>query len=669
MADEVEHAARVAAPLIPRKAIFGNPDKTMARLSHDGAWLSYLAPLAGVLNVWVAPAATPAAARPVTHDTGRGIRFYAWAYNNRHLLYIQDQNGDENWRVYRTDVGGGEAIDLTPLSGVQAQIQQISPEFPDEILVALNDRLPQLHDVWKINVETGERTLVLQNEAGFAAFATDDHFAVRLGQQLTASGGLDLLKPDALGGWQPFISLPPEDVLATQPVGFDKSGNILYASDSRNRDTGALVAIDMRTGESSLLAQDARADVGGVMLHPTEKHPQAVAFNYEREDWRVLDAAIAADLAYLRTVAPGDLEVVDRTLDDRYWIAVYLSDSSPARYYLYARDPAGAAPRGRPGTVQFLFEDRPALAGRPLARMYPVVVTARDGLKLVCYYSLPPGSDPDGDGRPDRPLPMVLLVHGGPWGRDSWGFSPWHQWLANRGYAVLSVNYRASVGFGKAFANAGNFEWGGKIHYDLLDAVAWAVQNGIADDKRVAIMGGSFGGYATLVGLTFTPEAFACGVDIVGPSNLVTLFESIPPYWQPQMELFTTRVGDHRTAEGRAHLKKRSPLTYAGRIRRPLLIGQGANDVRVKQAEAEQIVAAMQKHGLAVTYVVYPDEGHGFGRPENSLSFNAIAEAFLARCLGGRYEPVGDDFRGASLTVPVGAEQIPGLTEALGVEG
>jgi dipeptidyl aminopeptidase/acylaminoacyl peptidase len=294
-----------------------------------------------------------------------------------------------------------------------------------------------------------------------------------------------------------------------------------------------------------------------------------------------------------------------------------------------------------------------------------VTVRSRDGLDLVSYYSLPADSQGADKARPDQPLPMVLYVHGGPWGRDRWGYNAVHQWLANRGYAVLSVNFRASTGFGKAFINAGNRQWGAAMHDDLIDAVDWAIAEGIADPERVAIMGGSYGGYATLAGVTFTPLKFACGVDIVGPSNLVTLLETVPAYWKPQIEVFTTRVGDHRTEAGRAFLTERSPLTYAERIARPLLIGQGANDPRVKQAESDQIVQAMRGKGIPVTYVLYPDEGHGFARPENRLSFNALAEAFLAQCLGGRYEPFGDAFAGSTITVPVGAEGVPGLQDAL----
>jgi dipeptidyl aminopeptidase/acylaminoacyl peptidase len=430
----------------------------------------------------------------------------------------------------------------------------------------------------------------------------------------------------------------------------------LYMTGGSNRDTGALYAVDPESGQRQLLAEDARCDAGDVMIHPREKMIQAVAFNYQRKSWRILDERIEKELAFLKTVTHGDVEVVSRTLDDQTWLVAYLMDDGPVRYYRFDRQQMAA---------DFLFTDRQALEGQPLVNMHSAVIRSRDGLEMVSYYSLPPGSDSDGDGRPDEPLPAVLFVHGGPWARDMWGYHPYHQWLANRGYAVLSVNFRGSTGFGKAFVNAGDLEWGAAMHDDLLDGVTWAVEEGIADPERVAIAGGSYGGYATLVGLTFSPETFACGVDIVGPSNLITLVESIPPYWQPMIELFTNRMGDHRTDEGRALLQERSPLTYVDRIRRPLLIGQGANDPRVKQAESDQIVQAMQEKGIPVTYVLYPDEGHGFARPENNMSFSAVAEAFLAPILGGRREPIGDDFEGSSITVPIGVEEVPGLADAL----
>ena len=642
-------------PLIPRRVFFGNPDRTQVTISPDGAHLAWLAPRNGVLNVWVAPRERPADARPVTVDTGRGIRFYAWAYTGRDILYIQDKGGDENWRVYSADVNTGEVGDLTPFDGVAAQIVGLSHRRPDELLVALNNRDPQWHDIYRVNLTTGERTLLLQHDR-FIGVEVDDDLTIRAAIQMTPSGGLDIFRADG-DDWTLWQAFPAEDMLTASTVGFDKTGHVLYLRDSRDRDTAALVAIDITTGERSLLAADERADADLVLRHPTERHVQAVAFDYERKEWQVLDPAIAADMAFLRGVTDGDAEITSRSLDDRFWLVAYVVDDGPVRYYLYDRQRQAA---------DFLFTNRAELEGLPLANMRPAVVPARDGLNLVVYYTLPPGSDSDGDGIPDAPLPLVFIPHGGPWGRDTWGFNGWHQWLANRGYAVLSVNFRSSTGFGKSFTNAGDFEWGGKILADQQDGVQWAIAQGIADPARVAVMGGSFGGYSTLAGLTFYPEVFACGVDIVGPSNLITLLETIPPYWKPMIELFTMRVGDHRTEEGRALLKAHSPLTYVDRIVRPLLIAQGANDPRVKQAESDQIVTAMQARGIPVAYALYPDEGHGFARPQNNLSFAALAEAFLARCLGGRVQPIGDDLTGSSLTVPVGAEEVPGLVEALG---
>jgi dipeptidyl aminopeptidase/acylaminoacyl peptidase len=641
-------------PLIPRAVLFGNPDKAGAKISPDGTRLSFLAPVDGVLNVWVGPAGDVAKARPVTHDTGRGVRVYFWAFTSRHLLYLQDKNGDENWRVYAVDLTAGTTTDLTPLDGVNAQIEGVSAKFPGEILVGLNDRAPQFHDLYRVKLATGERTLLARNDA-FSGFVTDDDFRVRFAMRMTPDGGTELLAPKG-EEWENFLTVPMADALTTGPAGFDKTGNVLYLIDSRGRNTAALAALDLTTGTLSVIAQDARADVSDVLVHPTEKTVQAVAATYDRKRWTVLDPSIRADLDFLRTVADGEIEVVDRTLDDRQWIVVYLLDDGPVRTYRYDRTARKA---------HFLFTNRKALEGLPLAKMRSVLIPARDGLELVSYLTLPVWSDSDGDGRPSAPLPMVLSVHGGPWSRDTWGYNPYAQWLANRGYAVLEVNFRGSTGLGKAFVNAANREWAGRMHDDLLDAVDWATKAGVAAPGRVAIMGGSYGGYATLVGLTFTPEAFACGVDIVGPSNLVTLLESIPPYWEPMIDLFATRVGDPRTPAGRDLLLSRSPLTRVDKIVRPLLIAQGANDPRVKRAESDQIVRAMQQRTIPVTYVLFPDEGHGFVRPQNNLAFNAATDAFLGNCLGGRVEPVGGDFAGSTITVPEGAALLPGLAEAL----
>jgi dipeptidyl aminopeptidase/acylaminoacyl peptidase len=644
--------------LIPREVLFGNPDKAAARISPDGKQLSFIAPVDNVLNVWVGPIDDPDAAKPVTKDKKRGIRIYFWAYTNKHILYVQDADGDEDFNVYKVDLDTLETTNLTPLKKVRAEIQEVSHRSPREILIGLNDRNPQYHDVHRLNIETGEKKLIQQNDE-FAGFVTDEDYHIRFASKLTPDGGNQLYKPTGKEGdeaWEEFMKIPADDMLTTNTVGFDKTGDVLYLIDSRERDTGALFSLNLKTDEKQLIAANPRADVGGIMAHPTENTVQAVSFTYERTEWEFKDDAVAEDFKYLKTVADGDITVGSRTLDDKQWIVAFLMDNGPVRYYYYDREAR---------KEKFLFTNRKALEGLPLQKMHSLVIKSRDGKNLVSYLTLPAGSDSDGDGRPDNPVPMILNVHGGPWGRDGWGFDPEHQLYANRGYAVLNVNFRGSTGFGKKFVNAGNKEWAGKMHDDLIDAVDWAIAEKIAQPDKIAIMGGSYGGYATLVGLTFTPDKFACGVDMVGPSNLVTLLKTIPPYWAPVVDMFKNRVGDFESDEGRKFLESRSPLNFVDQIKRPLLIAQGANDPRVKQSEADQIVNAMKEKKIPVTYVLVTDEGHGFARPENSLAFTAVTEAFLARFLGGRYEAIGEAFKGSSITVPTGADDVPGLPDAL----
>jgi dipeptidyl aminopeptidase/acylaminoacyl peptidase len=641
--------------LIPRKVLFGNPDRTAVYLSPDGKQLSYLAPVNGVMNVWVAPVEKPADARPMTKDDRRGIRSYFWAYTSKHILYLQDQGGDENYHLYAVNLAAGETRDLTPLKKARADVVGVSHKFPSEVLIALNDRDPLYQDLQRVNLITGERRLVQKNTE-FSSFVTDDDFHLRLACKFAPDGGTVYLKPDATNGWSELLKVPVTDSMTTRPAGFDKTGQVMYLIHCHDCDTGTLARLDLRTGKQQLVAEDRRADCGSVLLHPTEKTIQATSFNYHRQRWEFKCPLCQADYDRLRKLQPGDITITSRTLDDQRWVVSFLVDDGPVRYYLYDRPTRKA---------RFLFCDRPALEGLPLAKMHPVLIPTRDGLDLVSYLSLPPGSDPDGKGRPQKPVPLVLVVHGGPWDRDRWGFDPTHQFLANRGYAVLSVNYRGSFGFGKKFLNAGRREWGGKMHDDLIDAVDWAIARKIAPADKVGIFGLSYGGYATLVGLSFTPEKFACGVDMVGPSNLVTLLNTIPPYWTSILQMLKDRIGDPSTEEGRKFLSSRSPLTRAGHIKRPLLIAQGANDPRVKQNESDQIVNAMKARKIPVTYVLFPDEGHGFARPVNNLAFHAVAEAFLARHLGGRYEALSTVLDGSTLKVVTGAEGVPGLKDKL----
>ena len=651
----VQAVGHPSTELIPRATFFGNPERANVQISPDGKYLSWLAPREGVLNVWIAPAGKLEEARAVTTDTARPVHQYFWAFDKKHLLYLQDQAGDENFHLYAVDVtaDGAAAVDLTPLDKVRALVMGVSHKQPKTILVGLNDRDPQFHDVYSVDLASGARTLVLENKE-YAGFVVDEDFNVRFGVAMLPDGSsvITELRPKRSKAAY-TIEIPAADTMTTTTEGFDRSGRHLYLVDSRGRDTGALFSVDLATGKAKLLAEDARADVGSVMTHPTKNTIQAVSFDYEKVSWKVLDRTIQKDFDALAEVAPGDFTVASRTLDDKTWVVVFRSDVQPASYYLWNRKAKRAT---------FLFSARPALDGLPLARMHPKLIPTRDGLTLVSYLTLPPASDPDGDGAPNSAGPMVLLVHGGPWGRDHWGYSGLVQMLANRGYAVLEVNFRGSTGFGKSFVNAGDKEWGKKMHEDLLDAVAWAVAQGVAPADRVGIMGGSYGGYATLAGLTLTPKVFACGVDIVGPSNLLTLIKSIPPYWAPMIAIFKTRMGDWTTPEGEAALQAVSPITHVGAIERPLLIGQGKNDPRVNQAESDQIVDAMKQRGIPVTYVLFPDEGHGFHRPENNLAFFAVAEAFLSAHLGGLYQPLdADAFTGSTMQILAGREGIPGM--------
>ena len=646
-------------PLIPRETLFGNPDHSGVQVSPDGKRLSWLAPVDGVMNVWVAPRGDLKAAKAVTDDRKRGIRSYFWSYDNDAILYQQDAGGDENFHLYRVDLASGRTKDLTPYEGVRVQVAAYDHTRPDTMIVGLNDRDAQFHDLYTLDLNTGERKLLLENE-GFLGFTLDDDYRVRFAQRYTPDGGREILKKTD-DGYEPFLKIDQDDALTTDLGGFTKDGRSVYMTDSRGRDTAALYLLDLDAGAKKLIAENDKADLSGAITHPTEKTLYAVGFNYLKNDWQILDDEIAPDLAVLEKLG-GEIVPVDTTLDFRTWVVAVTDPAFGAKYYLYDR--ATKKP-------ELLFYAREELKDLPLVEMAPVEIPSRDGLTLVSYLTLPKSEPVNLTGgaqaKAPKPAPMVLYVHGGPWARDSYGYNPIHQWLANRGYAVLSVNFRGSTGFGKNFLNAGNRQWAGKMHDDLIDAVDWAVTNGIAEKDKVGIMGGSYGGYATLVGLTFTPDVFACGVDIVGPSNIVTLLKSIPAYWAPAMQQFTTRVGDMGTEEGREYLASVSPLTFVDRIEKPLLIGQGANDPRVKQAEADQIVEAMTKKNIPVTYVLYPDEGHGFQEPANRMSFFGVTDVFLAEHLGGRAEAIsGETFAGSSIQVPTGADEIPNLKAALG---
>lgn len=606
--------------LIPRETLFGNPTNVVPQISPDGNMLAYLAPSNGVLNVWVRTIGQQND-RVVTNDTLRGIRRYFWAADNKHVMYLQDVGGDENWRLYGVNLETSEIKDLTPYERVQVQIVDRNKHFPNELLIAMNKENPQLFDVYHLNLESGELTLVANNPGNVIAWLTDADFNVRCAMASTPAGGFELwVRPNEKSAWSTVLTWDSNDALTSGPVSFTKDGKSLYLQDSRNVNAGRLVKLELESGNIEVIAQDPQYDVANALIHPDEYTIQAVSFYRAREEWTVLDPSIQADFDAIAKLDKGDFNIIDRDNADNTWVVSFMKDDGPISYYAFDRKLKKGA---------FLFDHRPELKQYELTPMEPVSFTSRDGLTIHGYITFPKGQS-------KKNLPLVLNVHGGPWARDRWGFDSEAQWLANRGYACLQVNFRGSTGYGKEFLNAGDKEWGGKMHNDLVDAVKWAVQQGYADSNRVAIYGGSYGGYAALVGATFTPDLFRCAVDIVGPSNLTTWITSIPPYWATFRDLLYRRVGHPETEA--EFLKSRSPLFKADQIKIPMLIAQGANDPRVPQAESEQIVAALKEKGIDHQYLLFPDEGHGFARPENRLKFYAAAEEFLAKHLGGRFE-------------------------------
>ena len=640
------------AALIPREALFGNPVKSGGEISPDGKWLSWMAPWQDTLNIFVAPVDDPSAARRITSITDRPPAGYIWAPDGKSILYVQDKGGDENFLLYGVDLASGKETKLTPFDKTRVQLLGASTVIKDKVLVGLNNRNPQFHDVYLLDLNTGKLTEVLQND-GYAGFMADNNLKLRMATRPNAEGGTDFFSiSDGKIADTPVESTTLDDALTTSPAGFTTDGKTLYWIDSRGRDTAALYAQDVASGKRTLIAENPKADIGGTLRDSKTGVVEAYSVNYLTREWTALDPEVKASFDFLRSKLKGDFGVQSSTDDDAVWVVWNDPVTSPSRTYIYDR---------KAGTLTDFYTTRPELEGAPLQPMHPLAIKARDGLTLVSYLTLPPGSDPDGNGIPDKPVPMVMLVHGGPWARDTYGYNTTHQWLANRGYAVMSVNYRGSTGFGKNFINAGNLKWRTAMQDDLEDAKEWAIKQGITSQGGVAIMGGSYGGYATLANLAFYPDRFACGVDIVGPSNLETLLKTIPPYWKPIIQQFHDRMGNPTTPEGLAAIKADSPLYSADKIKKPLLIGQGANDPRVNKAESDQIVAAMEKAQIPVTYVLFPDEGHGFRKPDNNIAFNAVAENFLAPCLGGRAQPIGDAVKDSTAEIIAGSQFVKGL--------
>ena len=647
-----------AAPLLPFDRFFASPTIDAPRLSPDGQWLAWIGPAQGAPNLWVAPIEDLSAAGPLTWFQGRGVTsrdvsgnlLWRWTHDSRRIVFPVDPSGGERFDLYAVEVLGGALVSLAEDTTAQAKLAALDPRRPHLAAMTSDARQPGQPDLFVVDLATGEREVMLENP-GFYGFLVDHALSPRLALGPGEGASLALYRSTE-DGWVPARAIATEDLPAflssiyqgVQEV--DAAGERAFLLDSRGRDVAALCALDLATGELSVVAQDQRVDVDGVLYHPIERTPQAWSRTWERTTWKALDEAIGEELEYLSAVLKGDVTVVSRDDADLRWIVRVVVPHSPTRYMLFER----ASRR----LLQVLVTT-PALTGLELAHMHPFELRTRDGLDLVSYVALPPWSDPDHDGRPSRPLPAVMLVHGGPDDeRITWTYSSLVQWLANRGYAVLAVNFRGSAGFGKRFMNAQNLEWGGRMHDDLIEQLDWAIAQGIVDEDRVGIMGGSYGGYATLVGMTFTPTRFACGVSLVGPSDLTEFL----PHWS--VDLMSRKVGDPRTEEGRDLLRERSPVFRAAEAAAPILIGHGANDSRVPTDQAWRMVDALGDHGKPVAFALYPDEGHGLARLENVRSFWGLVEVFLARNLGGRAEPLGDKLEGSSLEVVVGKELLLG---------
>jgi dipeptidyl aminopeptidase/acylaminoacyl peptidase len=607
-----------AVPLIPREVLFEDPERAAPTISPDGKKIAYLAPHNGKRNVWVQTIGKDDA-RPVTSDTKRGISIFFWQQDSQHTLHMQDTGGDENFHLFQTHIDTKAAKDLTPFPGARATPVSFSPKHPETALVALNNRNKQLFDVHRLNLKTGELKMDTENPGDIVGWTADNDMQVRAADAMVGMGQETRVRTAPGEPWKTIRKWTLDETNGGA-VGFSPDNKALWLISSVGANTARLTEIQLASGEEKVVAEDPAYDVSGALVHPTKNTLEAVSFTKAKTEWKFFDKEVEADYNLLTSKLDGEVSIGSRSDDDKLWIITVSAAEKPAEYYIYNR------PEKK---VEFLYAARPKLKNYKLAPMTPVEFTSRDGLTIHGYLTMPVGLA--------KNAPTVLLVHGGPWARDTYGYSGLVQMLANRGYAVLQVNYRGSTGYGKKFLNAGDKEWAAKMHDDLLDAKAWAVKQGYSDPKRFAIMGGSYGGYATLVGLTFTPEEFTCGVDIVGPSNLVTLLKTIPPYWAPLMAMFSKRVGSLEKEED--FLRSRSPLFKADRITKPLLIGQGANDPRVKQAESDQIVKAMRDSDKPVEYIVFENEGHGFANPENNLRFFAATENFLAKYLGGRAEP------------------------------
>jgi len=621
-------------PLIERQAFFADPEIANARLSPNGRYLAFVRPWKGTRNIYVKGVSEPfSAAHLLTTETQRPIAGYFWTRDSRYILYVKDHEGDENFNVYAVDPASNAPADadappsrdLTGLKGVRVEIYDVPRSHPDVIYIGLNDRDKAWHDLYRLTLATGQRTLMARNTERVVDWKFDLQGRLRLAARVAEGGETQILRVDG-DKLTPIYECSPFE--ACGAVRFTRDGRRVYVVSNEGTELISLMLLDPRTGKTQMVESDPekRVDFRDAWFSEVSDELLMTSYTDAHERRYFHDPAVEADFHWLERQFPGDvIDVPSFTADEQTWMIKARSDVEPGEFLLFDR---------KTRRLTFEFMDRDALPRKPLAPMEAIEYPSSDGLVIPAYLTLPKGVPP-------KDLPTIILPHGGPWGRNGWGFDGWPQFFANRGYAVLQPNFRGSTGYGRRFMDAGNLEWGRRMQDDLTWGVKYLVGKGIADTRRVGIVGVSYGGYCALAGLTFTPELYAAGVDIVGPSNLARLLDTIPPYWEAGRAFFHLRLGNPDTPEGKAMLMERSPLTHADRIRAPLLIAQGANDPRVNREESESVVVALRDRGFPVQYLLAPDEGHGFARPINNLALMMAVEKFLALHLGGRYQESG----------------------------
>ncbi len=620
---------KYSTPLIDREIIFGNPVISGAQISPNGKWISFIKPHKGIKNIWVKPIdGAFENALPVTNDKNRPVTSYFWSRDSQYLLYVQDKGGDENYHLYRLDPSQATKDKIPPSKNlsdypdVRALVYALPRHEPDNIIIGINDRDKAWHDCYRVNISTGERSLVYKNVDKLSGFHFDLEAKLKLVSRATADGGNEILKVTNKG-LERILYANLEESLS--PIKFRADGTVYMISNVGEPDLSGLYIYNMEQDEMTLVESDPENQVDLSNLKFSEKTQELTATVYigdkKRIYWR--DKKLEADYNYLKEEFVGaEISLTSSTTEGDVFLFYVNADTDPGKCFLFERNTK---------RIEYLYTPRPDLPVEHLVSMTPVRYDSKDGLEIPAYLSIPKTKE-------KQKLPAVLFVHGGPWARDHWGYDSFAQFLANRGYAVLQINFRGSTGYGKKFLNAAINQWGEKMQDDLTAGAEYLINKGIADHKRIAIAGGSYGGYAALAGLTFTPDVYAAGVSIVGPSNLFTLLETIPPYWESARVMFHKRMGNPNTEEGQKQLRRQSPFFHADKIKAPLMVAQGDNDPRVKTSESDQIVIAMRDLGLPVTYLNFPDEGHGFANPDNNMSFIAAMEKFLAQHLGGRHQ-------------------------------